>query len=70
MLKHPLFFLWTVLYAGVATTGVHVHHLRKQYPPTGQQRVEGTVAVHDLCLRVKQQECFSLLVSECTVSVQ
>jgi len=43
------------------SSGVHVHHLRKVYPPSGKQRWKGTTAVHDMCLRIRQNECFSLL---------
>lgn len=49
--------------AAGATPAVHLHHIHKQYPPTGSQRTmsEGHVAVHDLCLRIRPRECFSLL---------
>jgi ABC-type multidrug transport system ATPase subunit len=45
------------------TMAVHMHHLKKQYRPAGKQRykADGTVAVHDMCLRVRERECFSLL---------
>ena len=40
---------------------VLVSSVRIQYPPAGKQRYEGTTAVHDFSLRIKNKECFSLL---------
>ncbi len=40
----------------VLACGIHM-----EYPPSGMQRYEGTVAVKDFSLRIKKKECFALL---------
>jgi len=40
----------------VLAAGIHM-----EYPPSGHQRYEGTVAVKDFSLRIKKKECFALL---------
>jgi ABC-type multidrug transport system ATPase subunit len=40
----------------VLAAGIHM-----EYPPSGMQRYEGTVAVKDFSLRIKKKECFALL---------
>jgi ABC-type multidrug transport system ATPase subunit len=43
------------------TPAVFLHQVHCKYPPSGKQRTKGTVAVHDLSLRIRPKECFSLL---------
>ena len=40
---------------------VFLHRISHQYMPSGKQRFEGTVAVQDISLRIRNRECFSLL---------
>ena len=40
---------------------VLAHRVRIEYPPAGKQRYDGTIAVKDFSLRVRDRECFSLL---------
>lgn len=35
--------------------------IRMEYPPKGRQRFQGTIALHDFSLAIRQRECFSLL---------
>ena len=46
---------------GVTHDAIVAHGIRKEYNPTGLQRFEGTVAVQDFSLRVREKECLSLL---------
>ena len=40
---------------------VFCSHVGKVYAPVGGQRFVGTTAVHNLCLRIRKKECFSLM---------
>ena len=46
---------------GTQEAAILMRELKVQYPPTGNQRFEGNVAVQELSLRVKKNECFALL---------
>lgn len=49
---------------GKPSAPVHFHHVRKQYAPNSRSQrwlSDGLVACNDMCLRLRDRECFALL---------